>query len=117
MKGLLILIAHLLTTIAKLLGPGGARAIVTDSLLTKQQLLIFNRTRRRAPKKNALGSLSDGFLCSISDASPYSKSSGSYSTLNAVGITPIAPTAEISTALYIGWNIQTRSEMSFKRKI
>ncbi len=41
MKDLLILIAHLLTTIAKLLGPGGARAIVADSMLTKQQLLII----------------------------------------------------------------------------
>ena len=41
--------AHLLTTLAKLLGPGGARAIVADSLLMKQQLLIINRSRRRAP--------------------------------------------------------------------
>ena len=39
MKDLLALLAHLLTTIAKLLGPGGARAVVADSLLMKQQLL------------------------------------------------------------------------------
>ena len=43
------MLAHLLTTLAKLLGPGGAKAIVADSLLTKQQLLIINRSRRRAP--------------------------------------------------------------------
>ena len=49
MKDLLVLLAHLLTTLAKLLGPGGARAIVADSLLMKQQLLIINRSRRRAP--------------------------------------------------------------------
>ena len=49
MKDLLILLAHLLTTVAKLLGPGGARAIVADSLLMKQQLLVINRSRRRAP--------------------------------------------------------------------
>ena len=49
MKDLLVLLAHLLTTIAKLLGPGGAKAIVADSLLMKQQLLIINRSRRRAP--------------------------------------------------------------------
>jgi hypothetical protein len=36
MNDLLILVAHLLTTIAKLLGPGGATAIVADSLLMKQ---------------------------------------------------------------------------------
>ena len=40
--------AHLLTTVAKLLGAGGAKAIVADSLLMKQQLLIINRSRRRA---------------------------------------------------------------------
>jgi hypothetical protein len=49
MKDLLELITHLLSTIAKLLGPGGARAVVADSLLMKQQLLIINRMRRRAP--------------------------------------------------------------------
>ena len=48
MKDLLVLLAHLLTTLAKLLGPGGARAIVADSLLMKHQLLIINRSRRRA---------------------------------------------------------------------
>jgi len=48
MKDLLVLLAHLLTTIAELLGPGGARAVVTDSLLMKQQLLIVNRSRGRA---------------------------------------------------------------------
>jgi transposase InsO family protein len=49
MKDLLVLLAHLLTTIAKLLGPGGAKAVVADSLLMKQQLLIINRSRQRAP--------------------------------------------------------------------
>jgi hypothetical protein len=43
------MLAHLLTTLARLLGPGGAKAIVADSLLMKQQLLIINRSRRRAP--------------------------------------------------------------------
>ena len=49
MKDLLVLLAHLLTTIAKLLGPGGAKAVVANSLLMKQQLLIINRSRQRAP--------------------------------------------------------------------
>jgi len=49
MKDLLLLLAHLLTTLAKLLRPGGAKAIVADSLLMKQQLLIINWSRQRAP--------------------------------------------------------------------
>ena len=40
MKDLLELLAYLLTTIAKLPGPGGARAIIADILLMKQQLLV-----------------------------------------------------------------------------
>ena len=54
MKDLLLMLAHLLTTLAKLLGPGGARAIVADSLLMKQQLLIINRSRRRAPNPTSI---------------------------------------------------------------
>ena len=45
MKDLLVHLLHLLTTIAKLLGPGGAKAVVADSLLMKQQLLVINRSR------------------------------------------------------------------------
>jgi transposase InsO family protein len=54
MKDFLILLAHLLTTVAKLLGPGGTRAVVADSLLMKQQLLVIHRARRRAPNLSTL---------------------------------------------------------------
>jgi hypothetical protein len=54
MKDLLLLLLHLLTTIAKLLGPDGAKAVVADSLLMKQQLLVISRSRRRAPNLSAL---------------------------------------------------------------
>ena len=61
MKDLLVLLVHLLTTVAKLLGPGGARAIVADSLLMKQQLLIVNRSRQRAPNLSVLDRFLLGF--------------------------------------------------------
>ena len=61
MKDLLVLLVHLLTTIAKLLDPGGAKAIVADSLLMKQQLLIINRSRQRAPNLSALDRFLFGF--------------------------------------------------------
>ncbi len=61
MKDLLVLLAHLLTTIAKLLGPGGTRAVVADSLLMKQQLLVINRSRRRAPNLSAVDRILLGF--------------------------------------------------------
>jgi len=61
MKEPLILLIHLLTTVARLLGPGGAKAIVADSLPMKQQLLIMNRARRRAPHLSALDRFLLGF--------------------------------------------------------
>jgi putative transposase len=53
MMHLLILAVHLLATIAKLMRPGGVRAVVAESMLLKQQLLISSRARRQAPNLNA----------------------------------------------------------------
>ncbi len=49
MRDLAVLVLHLLATVARLAGPGGARAVVAESVLVKQQLLILNRSRRRSP--------------------------------------------------------------------
>jgi len=49
MRDLAIIFIHLLVTFARLLGPGGARSVVAESLLVKHQLLILNRSRARAP--------------------------------------------------------------------
>src|ERR1035437_4649935 len=38
-----------MTTLARLAGPGGARSVVAESVLVKQQLLILNRSRQRSP--------------------------------------------------------------------
>jgi hypothetical protein len=61
MKNLLLLHAHLLTTLARLLRPGGAKAIVADSLLMKQQLIVINRSRRRAPNLTPVDRILFGF--------------------------------------------------------
>ena len=39
---------HFLTTLARLLGLGGTRAVIAETLLIKHQLVILNRSRRRA---------------------------------------------------------------------
>jgi hypothetical protein len=46
MKDVLLLLTHLLTTVARLLGPGGAKAVVAENLLLKQQLMVLTRARR-----------------------------------------------------------------------
>src|SRR6202140_4543366 len=57
MMHLLILAVHLLATIAKLVRPGGVRAVVAESLLLKHQLVISSRARRRAPNLNSFDRL------------------------------------------------------------
>src|SRR6267143_5812440 len=49
MRDLAVLFIHLITTVARLAGPGGARSVVAESVLVKQQLLILNRSRKRSP--------------------------------------------------------------------
>ncbi len=49
MRDLAVLFLHLLATVARLAGPGGARSVVAESVLVKQQVLILNRSRRRSP--------------------------------------------------------------------
>ena len=53
MVHLLVLAVHLLATIAKLLRPGGVRAVVAESVLLNHQLVISSRAPRRAPNLNA----------------------------------------------------------------
>ncbi len=48
-RDLAILFIHIVVTIARFFGPGGARSVIAESLLIKHQLLIFNRSRVRAP--------------------------------------------------------------------
>src|SRR5713226_4852134 len=49
MHDLAVLFLHLLATVARLAGPGGARSVLAESVLVKQQPLILNRSRKRSP--------------------------------------------------------------------
>ena len=62
MRDLLVLFVHLVLTTVRLMRPGGARAIVAESLLLTQQLLIVTRSRRRAPDLRPLDRVVAG-LC------------------------------------------------------
>lgn len=61
MKDIFILLIHLLTTVAKLLGPGGTKAVIAENLLLKQQLLVVTRSRRRAPNLSTTDRFLMGF--------------------------------------------------------
>jgi putative transposase len=49
MRDLAVPFLHLLATVARLVGPGGVRSVVAESVLVKHQLLILNRSRKRSP--------------------------------------------------------------------
>lgn len=49
MSNLVVLFVHVVVTVARLLGPGGVRSVLAESVLVKQQLLILNRSRQRSP--------------------------------------------------------------------
>jgi len=54
MRDWFVLMAHLIVTTIRAVTPGGARAVIAESLLLKHQLLILTRSRKKAPKLRAL---------------------------------------------------------------
>ncbi len=63
-RDLAILFIHLIVTIARLFGPGGARSVISESLLVKHQLVILSRSRVRAPHLRSSDRVIIG-LCAI----------------------------------------------------
>jgi len=66
MRDLIVLIVHLTTTLLRIARPGGLRSVIAESVLIKHQLLIVNRSRRRAPNLRVLDRLIAG-CCSLLD--------------------------------------------------
>ena len=65
MRDLAVLFLHLLATVARLAGPGGARGVVAESVLVKHQLLILNRSRKRSPSLRASDRVVAGLCCTV----------------------------------------------------
>src|SRR5438093_368543 len=53
MRDLLILLVHLVVTLARLAGPGGRRSVVAESVLVRHDRVGLRRGRRRAPNLRA----------------------------------------------------------------
>ena len=64
MCDLAALFLHLLTTVARLAGPGGARSVIAESVLVKHQLPILNRSRKHSPRLRPADRLIAG-LCAL----------------------------------------------------
>ena len=61
MKDIVLLITRPAVTVAKLLGPGGTRAVIAEKLLLKQPLFVLGRLRRRSPDLTVLDRFLFGF--------------------------------------------------------
>jgi len=61
-RTLVVLFIHFIANLARLLGPGGARSIIAESLLLKHQLLIVNRSRQRSPNLQASDRILAGLI-------------------------------------------------------
>ena len=61
MKDLLLVLLRLAVTTAKLCRPGGVRAVITENLPLKQQLIGLRRARQRAPNLTRW----DRLLCGV----------------------------------------------------
>jgi putative transposase len=62
MKDVIYVLFQLLTTLAKLLRPGGGRTVIAENLILKQQLIIHSRSRERAPNLSTQDRALLGFL-------------------------------------------------------
>jgi putative transposase len=64
MRDFIILLVHLIVTLARLARPSGLRSVVAESVLLRHQLLILNRGRKRAPNLRATDRIIAG-LCTL----------------------------------------------------
>src|SRR5215813_7994871 len=60
----LVVLVHSIVTVVRLIKPGGLRAVVAESALTRHQLLILNRSRKRAPRLRVSDRMIAG-LCTL----------------------------------------------------
>jgi len=61
MGNAIVLLAHLLARLSVVLGPCGIRTVLAENILLKQQLLVLQRARRRAPNLPTSDRLFFGF--------------------------------------------------------
>src|SRR5215471_5475406 len=64
MHDILVVLIHSIVTSVRLIRPGGLRAVVAESALTRHQLLILNRSRKRAPSLRVSDRMIAG-LCTL----------------------------------------------------
>ena len=99
MRDLAVLFVHLIATVARLLGRGGARAVVAESLLLKHQLLILNRSRARAPNLRPIDRVIAGLCTGLMRPSRLLRSAIVLKPVDNHGVPPRIGEAQVSTSV------------------
>src|SRR5215471_14713247 len=94
MLDIVVILIHSIVTVIRLMKPGGLRAVVAESALTRHQILILNRSRKRANlpriqadfvirhRQGAVGPKSYG--SSLSSRTSFRRLSGAIQTCDAI---------------------------------
>src|SRR6516162_251462 len=101
MRDVLILAIHLLVTLAKFLRSGGVRQVAAESILLKHQLLISNRSRRRAPNLSMLDRLVLGLATLFLSPTSHSEIICEYQTGNPIQVPQGHGPSKISPAVLL----------------
>src|SRR5208282_6065244 len=94
-----VLLVHLVVIVVRLAKPGGVRSMVAESVLVRQQLLILNRGRMRAPNLRAADRFIAG-VCTFHSPDTASAFCHRAEAFHAVASPPRADQAKVSAAVF-----------------
>ena len=66
MREIIELSIHFICTLVKLLKPGGVKVVMAETMAVKQQLIVMNRGKRRAPRLTTFDRFFFGFTAFFS---------------------------------------------------
>jgi RNA polymerase sigma factor (sigma-70 family) len=100
-RDLAVLLLHLLATVARLAGPGGARSVVAESVLVKHQLLIVQSVATAVAQIASRRSCGRRPVCDLHTAGPVDPFRDRLQTGHAVELSSGAGSAEISPTVLV----------------
>jgi hypothetical protein len=111
MRDLIVLVVHFITATLRIVRPGGLRSVIAESVLIKHQLLIVNRSRRRAPNLRVFDRLIAGF-CSLWIPETLIASSDRIQAIDSIEFPPRSGSAQIPVTVFTKAPGETRAERS-----
>jgi hypothetical protein len=112
MRNLIVLVVHFITTVLRIAQPGGLRSVIAESVLIKHQLLILNRSRRRAPNFGVWDRPDRRLLFAVDQAEPSIAIGDRIQAIDPVEFPSRSGSAQIQIAVFAKASSQTRAKRS-----